>query len=257
MPFAGKRAEMPFSDSAVQALSLEGPPKRTLVHGIALLKPCMLPSESENLRMGGGTALAMRWKHRVSTDIDLILDKPVHRAFLSRASGDLTAALQALQQRGEIRGWRLSPRFAGWEFADSGPISLSASSMQRACDGREAETGVALAATESILTGKLMGRVLGAGALLVRDGYDLCCAFRYDREAALAVLDRAKAEFPDDLDALCARIGDAGKRIIAGRPLMSAAHPVLAHDPWGAFVEIFKGLETEPDMEAWDGAAPD
>lgn len=231
------------------ALSLDGKPKRSLVRGLNLLKRHPLPDEGENLRMGGGTVLAMRWGHRFSTDVDLVLDREMHRQFMLRIRDDLRAELQEMRERREIKKYRISARFAGWEYADSGPISLSASSAQRRCDGTEADTGIALASTEAILTGKLLGRVLAGGQLVARDGYDLCSAFHHDLNAVLSVLREAKATDPEGLDAVCSRIEASGKRLIVGRVLIGVAHPEWAHDPWGTFVTLVREAERSFDHD--------
>ncbi|MCZ0942691.1 MAG: nucleotidyl transferase AbiEii/AbiGii toxin family protein [Gammaproteobacteria bacterium] len=247
---------MPSLDDG-PALPLDGDPKSSLVRGLALLKRHMLPEEAENLRMGGGTVLAMRWGHRLSTDVDLVLDKEMHRQFVLRVRDDLRAELQGLRERREIKKYRISARFAGWEYPDSGPISLSASSAGRQCYGIEANTGIALASTEAILTGKLLGRVLVGGQLVARDGYDLCAAFHYDLKAARSVLSRARVAEPDELEAIYRRIEEAGKRLIVGRPLVDVSHPEWARDPWGTFVTLAREAETSRDLDGQSGPAPD
>ena len=244
---------MSFTDRAEAGLPLAGKPKLSLVRGFDLLKPHMLPGEVDNLRMGGGTALAMRWGHRLSTDVDLAMDKPAHAAFLRRVRGNLLPVLKALREQRKIRHYRLSGSFLGWEFTESGPISLSASQMGRNCEGVEAETGIGLAVTKAILKGKLLGRVLRNGKLLSRDGYDLCCAFRHDKEAWDAVMEEAEAEHPDELVSICNRIENVGKRIIVGRPIVNAAYPDLARDPWGFFVRLVRNMEIDFDAEPPSG----
>ena len=226
------------------ALSLDGKPKQSLVRGLDVLKRHLSPDEGENLRMGGGTVLAMRWGHRLSTDVDLVLDREMHRPFALRVRDELRAELHEMRERREIKKYRISARFVGWEYADSGPISLSASSTQRRCDGTEADTGIALASTEAIL-----GRVLVGGQLVARDGYDLCSAFRHDLNAVLSVLREGKATDPDGLEAVYSQIEEAGKRLIVGRPLISVAHPELAHDPWGTFVTLAREAEASLDVD--------
>ena len=231
------------------ALSLDGKPKQSLVRGIQLLSRYMLPGEWENLRMGGGTVLAMRWGHRLSTDVDLVLNGEVHQQLILRVRNDLRAELQEMRERREIKKYRVSARFAGWEYADSGPISLSASSAQRRCDGTEADTGIALASTEAILTGKLLGRVLVGGQLVARDGYDLCSAFHHDPSVVRSVLVEARATDPEGLEAVFRSIETAGKRLIVGRPLVGVAHPQWSRDPWGVFVALAREAEASLDHD--------
>ena len=66
---------MSRSDRDEQVLRLEGAPKRSLVRAMTLLDGFLTNDERGNLRMGGGTTLAMRWGHRTSTDVDLAVDE--------------------------------------------------------------------------------------------------------------------------------------------------------------------------------------
>ena len=67
---------------APRPLRLSGAPKQTLTRSRLLLARHMTDDELHGLRLGGGTALAMRWQHRVSTDIDYAMDRDMLRAFM-------------------------------------------------------------------------------------------------------------------------------------------------------------------------------
>lgn len=54
-----------------------------------MLSAMMAPDEIRNLRLGGGTALAMRWRHRHSTDVDYAMNADLARSFIDRARSDL------------------------------------------------------------------------------------------------------------------------------------------------------------------------
>lgn len=62
------------------SLALEGKPKEILLRALDVLDTHLTEVERSGLRLGGGTVLAMRWHHRLSTDIDLAMDE----AMLSR-----------------------------------------------------------------------------------------------------------------------------------------------------------------------------
>ena len=228
---------------APRPLRLSGAPKQTLTRSRLLLARHMTDDELHGLRLGGGTALAMRWQHRVSTDIDYAMDRDMLRAFMDRVHQDLTQDLREMKGAGEIKSYRMGWRSCAWTYPDSGPVSLSASDHQSFDDmDWEEDTHVAVAPTPAILAGKLFGRVLDANRLVVRDGYDLCAAFRHEPEAATRLVQEAKQRRGEDMGCLCATVKGAGRRIIEGRPLQEPVHEDLAHDPWGEFVRLVESV---------------
>ena len=197
--------------------------------GLAVLAPAMSERERNALRLGGGTALALLWRHRHSTDIDLSMDGEALRAFVRRNRASLLARLSSLHEAGTIRsGWHLSPRAVMWRYREQGPFSIV-----RAQSGQpshvEKATGIRLEPVRDILRGKLIGRALEAGQLLDRDGYDLCCAFDFARMDMVAVLTEAQEEY-DWGDGL--PLQRTGRR---GRRLIDPANPGYVNDPWSAF----------------------
>lgn len=216
----------------------------SLLRSKLLLDAHMTPEELGNVRLGGGTALAMRWQHRLSTDIDLAMQGSLALAFINRVRDALGRDLRARKAADELRNFRVGWRTATWHYTDSGPVSLSASDYAQG-EGMdwESDTGVAVAPTQDILRGKLFGRVLDGNRLLARDGYDLCAAFRHDLEAVRGLIEDAKRYRGEDLNNICQLIVDSRRRIIEGRPLLGAIHEDLAHDPWREFVRL---VETVP-----------
>ena len=203
----------------------------------------MTADELRNLRLGGGTALAMRWNHRLSTDIDYAMERQLTFAFINRARQALNEDLGRRRASGEVKKYRVGWRTATWEYADTGPVSLSASDQRQSEHmDWEVDTGVAVAPTYAILRGKLFGRVLDGNKLLVRDGYDLCAAFRHDSEPISTLVQEAKQMRGEDLSNICEAIVSAGRRIVLGRALTDAIHKDLAHDPWGTFVDLVENL---------------
>ena len=189
----------------------------------------------------------MRWQHRVSTDIDYAMDRDMLRAFMDRVHQDLTQDLREMKGAGEIKSYRMGWRSCAWTYPDSGPVSLSASDHQSFDDmDWEEDTHVAVAPTPAILAGKLFGRVLDANRLVVRDGYDLCAAFRHEPEAATRLVQEAKQRRGEDMGCLCATVKGAGRSNIEGRPLQEPVHEDLAHDPWGEFVRLVESVPALP-----------
>ena len=209
----------------------------------------MAPDEIRNLRLGGGTALAMRWRHRHSTDVDYAMNADLARSFIDRARSDLRRELGRMAAEGDIkRSFRVGAQSATWTYADSGPVSLSAARAPLETDSMdwETDTGTPIAPVEGILRGKLVGRVIQGGKLLARDGYDLCCMFRYASNVAEALVQEAIRDHEHDFEQTIETIKRSSTRILAGRPLMGAAHKDLARDPWRRFAELVSDVLRPP-----------
>lgn len=242
-------------------LDLAGSPQLSLTRAMGMLRQFASTQELEHLHLGGGTALAMRWRHRHSTDVDLAMPAPFGERLVAKHGPEVNEALARLRQKGAIKPrYFFAGRTGSWHYVDSGPVSLSLSNARFNPDelDREAETGTPVAPTFSILRGKLIGRVIGGGRLLARDGYDLACAFRCEPAIAEALVQEAERTEPAQFAALRRTVKVAGRRIIIGRPLIEAAHPEVAQDPWGCFVqEVERVLSAEPESaERLDGPRP-
>lgn len=238
-----------FEGRTGQALNLVGHPKRTLLRSIEMLRAMMAPTEIRNVRLGGGTALAMRWGHRHSTDIDYAMNADLARSFIGRARNDLRRELARMAAEGEIkRSFRVGAHSASWTYADSGPVSLSATRASLETDGMgwEADTGTPMAPVDGILRGKLVGRVIHGSRLLARDGYDLCCMFRHAPDVAEVLVQEAIRDHEQDFERIIETILESSTRIFVGRPLKGAAHTDLAREPWRSFAELVSDVLRPP-----------
>ena len=141
--------------------------------GIAAPDDCVL---------GGGTALAARWHHRLSVDIDLFTSNASYRRIKP-----------ALDRRAER--WKADATFAevrvhptvihchlsgGLEFsiAGSDDVTLLPLSIER-----EAATGVRLQSTAEIIARKIRARMINRESYVVRDAYDVVCCLEFDPQA--------------------------------------------------------------------------
>ena len=176
---------------------------------------------------------------------------PFGERLVAKHGRQVNEALTRLREQGAIkRRFFFAGRTGSWDYVDSGPVSLSLSDDRFNPDDLdwEEETGTRVAPAFSILRGKLIGRVIGGGRLLARDGYDLACAFRFDPAIAGTVVKEAERTEPAQFAALRRTVREAGRRVIIGRPLIDPAHPEIAHDPWGCFVEeAERVLTAEPE----------
>ncbi|MDE0524399.1 MAG: hypothetical protein OXH79_20840 [Boseongicola sp.] len=143
---------------------------------------------SDDVRIGGGTALAARWRHRRSTDIVLCVAPDL----LRRAGEDArTLAVEAGARSVRFgQGW-LNGVFPEGEFRISAtePLLDAGSGVER-----EARFGLPLESVAEILARKLVLRFHEHGEYLSGDFYDLCTAAERDAaslEQALSALSSA------------------------------------------------------------------
>ena len=179
-----------------------------------------------HLTLGGGTALAMRWTHRSSIDLDFTADYAI------------TDRLPASGFRAEIE--RLTGQQAYVTFNPGltridlphGEITVDAShSLTRRPRSADtiAGTRIALHTNGEILARKLGYRMLAKGRYLARDLYDLAVASRADPRAFSTALD---ALHPDSLATLHTNLGRVDQDHIVSRspPLLDPTHPREADD---------------------------
>ena len=230
---------MVMSTSDLIPVDLFGIKTEMLMDALELLDHTLGISTEHNLRLGGGTALAMLWHHRRSTDIDLAMPGEDLQEVLQSGFNRIRAELDRLRQQGEIRQVIVRRSGAiGWTWPD-GEVSLSASWGHREPPKHmERASFLPLSPEIDILRGKLVGRVVGSGRLLARDGYDLCLASKkiptvFNR----LILDVLHGDESDELHTLITRVKTTPHRIIQGRPILEPSDPDLAHDPWGRFIE--------------------
>ncbi len=135
-----------------------------------------------HLTLGGGTALAMRWAHRRSVDLDFTADYAINdrlpvsglRADIERRAGYVT--FNPGNTRIDLP--------AGEITVDA---SYSLTKRPRSAD-HISGTRIALHTNAEILARKLGYRILAEGRYLSRDLYDLAVARRADPEAFTTTL---------------------------------------------------------------------
>lgn len=238
-----------MKDSSASSLTpreLRGVPPSMLIESMQLLERTLGISETTGLRLGGGTALAMLWSHRHSTDVDLAMPGTALQSAIRSAYGRIQPELIALKEQGVIRQFRISGAGSlSWRLVDGGEVSVSCAWGTRSAPrDMEALTGIPLSPVLDILRGKLVGRAIGSGRLLARDGYDLCTATMRAPDVFRELIDAILRNERDQLIGLMNRIRNTKRRIIEGRPILDPSEPKLAHDPWGEFMKITNSLIT-------------
>ena len=173
--------------------------------------------DREDVRIGGGSALAARWRHRRSTDIDLCVAPDLFR----RAGEDVrTLAVEAGARNVRSgQGW-LNGLFPEGEFSISTTEPLLDTGIGTE---REARFGLPLEPVAEILARKLVLRMYGNGEFVSRDFYDLCTAAERDG----ASLERALSALPfdkrDEISREISSYGSSADKL--GRPLTEVHRP--------------------------------
>lgn len=203
------------------------------------------------LRLGGGTVLAMHWKHRFSTDIDLSAAEAILREKWNEGARAMMEYLRAQKEQGRIRKERVARMGIAWSRYDTGEVSLSISTRkQHDPTHRESTTGITLAPISEILEGKLEARVLTFNRLLARDAYDFCTTAEREPSLFKQMVENElkKPEGIDRLKGVINQIKYSNRRIIEGQPIIDPIDIQLAYDPWRRFVEL-----TEPIVSGFEG----
>lgn len=146
--------------------------------------------------MGGGTALACRWQHRHSTDVDLFVAHERYRHFRWNTGGrftlDLTAARLPVDRliidnRGAYISFHGRPGHISVSPARGLPLDPRSPDTVRG-------TRVPFETTAEILAKKLLFRMARDQQLLPRDLYDIAVARQRDAPALQTALDALSDE---------------------------------------------------------------
>lgn len=222
----------------MNAIRLKPPLDRSLAAALEIIGGAIPDRE---LRLGGGSALAAMWDHRLSTDIDLVCRKEVfERTFDRDGRLRLRDRLRSDRSKGmRISAIRVAPGIVGWTTA-TGPVSLVPSRLPDSpelwSDHTVEGTGVRLASVAAVLRGKMLGRLLTNGVATDRDGYDFAVALLKAPDAARGVMDAS----PETRGAMLAAMADAAGKPGAGRSLLRPAYETIAADPWGEALRILE-----------------
>lgn len=180
--------------------------------------------------IGGGTILAARWHHRLSTDIDLFVEEQaLNDALKPNAWREIGEALDREAIDETITDLVLSS--TGFSFITSnGPISfysipyLTANAIS---SEREDSTGIYAEHSAEILFEKLRGRMVNASRYVARDLYDVVVSYGVERAsldtamATLSSLERDSLRY--DVEQGDASVGDLHR-------VLAPAYPELVSD---------------------------
>ncbi len=185
----------------------------------------------QHMRLGGGTALAMRWAHRHSTDVDLFTEREAYTRLWRRRDGFKRDVEEraGTPQVFAVRRWNTRIVLQGGgeiTLFTIGPQTEEPSSADTI-----AGTRVPLETNAEILAKKLWGRMLDSEELLTRDLYDFAVAQRHDPDAVKAAMNHIDVsdlqQLKRELEALPGGWMDGTGQ----RTLIRPAYPQEAADP--------------------------
>ncbi len=185
---------------------------QTALYRIAPVLHANLKENMDSLTLGGGTVLASRWNHRISTDLDFFLwheNKDNTEEILTGLKTDLT----------EKKGYTLNKdhhnRFEIQVDTTAVSIMIYAPGKINQITQRETQTQIGLENSAGILDKKLKNRMLKYGIYTIRDVFDLYVAQQKEPQA----FNRVIAENATQLPRL---IKEIKKR---------SSHPIVQHEP--------------------------
>ena len=196
-----------------------------------------------HIRFGGGTALAARWAHRHSVDVDLFAEPEPYLHF-QRITGarfvlDLTGTSGASSRRIAIDRDETYISFSGLD----GHITVNPGRLTdqpRSLDTVRG-TNVPFETTNEILGKKLAFRMARRQTILSQDLYDIAWANRHDPgELALALRELTRAELADIIHAF-ERSAASGRKL---KPLLDPADPTLEKHAPGIVEQLVRDLHS-------------
>ncbi len=156
---------------------------------------------AEQIALGGGTALAARWQHRESLDVDLFVDPVTFNQNIYLRAAECEDRLAQLGSGrfatlGE-HGCHISHRAGRVEIVGSFPLTRDSRSQDFV-----AGAGIPLETNVEILAKKLHRRILGHGQILPRDLYDFAVARKFEPESMQTAWAAQRVADPDALVAV-------------------------------------------------------
>ena len=150
----------------------------------------------KHLRLGGGTALAARWNHRHSTDVDIFVEPVPYRHFHWNTGGRFNLDLTAAAPVDRLVIGRDGAYFSFQGLP--GHVSVAPALHGLPLDPRSADTvagtDLPLETTAEILAKKLAFRMALKKELVRRDLYDIAFARERDPTALQTALDALRTD---------------------------------------------------------------
>ena len=206
----------------------------------------------EQFIIGGGSALAARWFHRASMDVDLFTESLSETKRLHAAADEIRAAIAKSCGRPVPVG--TTPQHGEIVFSADATLEWSAAprlTPRPVAPWFEPISGLPLDSVEEILAQKLYSRMYLNGGNLIRDLYDLGWAARHESPDLLVPATRAftPAEFETMLDVL----DDIRTQLLPidrSRPIKKPADPLFEFEALDVLCRHLEQLRSRPGPEA-------
>ena len=179
--------------------------------------------------LGGGTVLAARWRHRVSTDIDLFTDHERYRERIGSRRDEASRALRTIVGQAGTGAVQVERGWLRIDFPE-GPATLMTiprPSIRDEYPETVSGTGIPAESTAEILARKVQSRILDNGVFADRDLYDLLVGAERDREALGRVLASITVE---ERAMIGSELRALPRRRPRSEPIREPAHPQLLSD---------------------------
>ena len=210
---------------------------------------CGINCETGSLVLGGGTVLASRWVHRISTDLDFFIDP--HDFYR------VAPALKKLASESRIDDVESTSGFCKFVADGTTPVSLftTRSFFLIPPTQREVSTNIRLEHTTEILAKKMYGRVMQNGDFTQRDFYDFCIASigepeswqalasRLSDDGVVSIIDELRNPHSSPL------IRNANK----GDDIIEPNYPLVARHLWEASLGLMRDGRVPEWMHARNG----
>lgn len=178
----------------------------------------------QNVRFGGGTALAARWAHRHSVDVDLFVDSDPYRHFHWTTGGRFTLDLTASASVSRLAIGRDDTYISFHGLEGHVTINPGVLTPEPRSPDTVRGTRLPLETTNEILGKKLVFRMAQRRTILSHDLYDIAWANRHDP----AELDQAfRATRKNELADILVALEDHAEGGCELAPLLDPADPRL------------------------------
>ena len=198
--------------------------------------------------LGGDTALAMHWDHRVSTDLDYFLIEPdilKAKELISKTK----QPLRDLHAEGKIKDLNESAFHTRFFVQDTEITLFTTQSIIRdSATHHEKHSELKLENIAEILAKKINGRILSLGDFTMRDFYDFCIACHKEPATFNKALSTADES---DLESIAHelkrwRSSDLVNEAIKGKQLIEPRYHKIADNLWSHAETVIR-TRTIPD----------
>ena len=192
-----------------RAITLPYNVQKLFEHALDWIHRYMGDPTGSDLRMGGGSVLAARWRHRVSTDVDLFVGLWTFANMEREIVREDPETLIRMGRLGQfIPSW-IEGSVLRWT-SEEGRIEIVRSErVTRERDTERIEGSVVQAeASAEILARKLLGR---GERVLMRDVYDLAVGIELDEQAVDVAMDACIRWNPGKMTAMMDMLREVGR----------------------------------------------